>query len=33
MLLPLSCLTPEEAVAELRRVAAFGLPTGSSLTR
>jgi predicted TIM-barrel fold metal-dependent hydrolase len=28
MLLPLPCQTPEEAVAELRRVAAFGLPTG-----
>ena len=27
VLLP-SCQTPEEAVAELRRVAAFGLPTG-----
>jgi hypothetical protein len=30
MLLPLSCQTPEEAVAELMRVAEFGLPTGSS---
>jgi uncharacterized protein len=28
MLLPLPCQTPEEAVAELLRVAAFGLPTG-----
>jgi predicted TIM-barrel fold metal-dependent hydrolase len=28
MLLPLSCQTPEEAVAELMRVAEFGLPTG-----
>src|SRR5438874_11659172 len=28
MLLPLSCQTPEEAVAELLRVAEFGLPTG-----
>jgi hypothetical protein len=28
MLLPLPCQTPEEAVAEIRRVAAFGLPTG-----
>ena len=28
MLLPLPCQTPEEAVAELRRVAEFGLPTG-----
>src|ERR1700694_4162485 len=28
MLLPLPCQTPEEAVAELLRVAEFGLPTG-----
>jgi predicted TIM-barrel fold metal-dependent hydrolase len=28
MLLPLPCLTPEEAAAELLRVAEFGLPTG-----
>jgi predicted TIM-barrel fold metal-dependent hydrolase len=28
MLLPLPCLNPEEAVAELMRVAEFGLPTG-----
>jgi uncharacterized protein len=28
MLLPLPCRTPEEAVAELERVAEFGLPTG-----
>jgi predicted TIM-barrel fold metal-dependent hydrolase len=28
MLLPLPCQTPEEAVAELMRVAEFGLPTG-----
>jgi uncharacterized protein len=28
MLLPLPCQAPAEAVAELRRVAAFGLPTG-----
>jgi predicted TIM-barrel fold metal-dependent hydrolase len=28
MLLPLPCLSPEEAAAELRRVAKFGLPTG-----
>jgi hypothetical protein len=28
MLLPLPCQTPEEAVAEVLRVAAFGLPTG-----
>src|SRR5246127_2306859 len=28
MLLPLPCQTPEEAVAELMRVAKFGLPTG-----
>lgn len=28
MLLPLPCQTPEEAVAELLRVAKFGLPTG-----
>jgi predicted TIM-barrel fold metal-dependent hydrolase len=28
MLLPLPCRNPEEAVAELLRVAAFGLPTG-----
>src|SRR5258705_34642 len=28
MLLPLSCQTPEETVAELLRVAEFGLPTG-----
>src|SRR5262245_52580461 len=28
MLLPLPCQTPDEAVAELRRVAEFGLPTG-----
>jgi predicted TIM-barrel fold metal-dependent hydrolase len=28
MLLPLSCQTPEEATAELLRVAEFGLPTG-----
>jgi len=28
MLLPLPCQTPEEAVAELVRVAEFGLPTG-----
>jgi len=28
MLLPLPCQTPEEAAAELRRVAEFGLPTG-----
>jgi len=27
MLLPLPCQTPEEAVAELLRVAEFGLPT------
>ncbi len=28
MLLPLPCLSPQEAVAELMRVAGFGLPTG-----
>jgi len=28
MLLPLPCMTPEEATAELLRVAEFGLPTG-----
>jgi predicted TIM-barrel fold metal-dependent hydrolase len=28
MLLPIPCQTPEEAVAELMRVAEFGLPTG-----
>ena len=28
MLLPLPCQTPEEAVAEIERVATFGLPTG-----
>src|SRR5581483_11954427 len=28
MLLPLPCQSPQEAVAELLRVAAFGLPTG-----
>src|SRR6266849_154294 len=28
MLLPLPCLSPDEAVAELLRVAEFGLPTG-----
>src|ERR1700757_2453914 len=28
MLLPLPCQTPEEAVAELMRVAEFGMPTG-----
>ena len=28
MLLPISCMTPEEAVAEIERVADFGLPTG-----
>jgi predicted TIM-barrel fold metal-dependent hydrolase len=28
MLLPLPCQSPEEAVAELQRVAEFGLPTG-----
>ena len=28
MLLPLSCQTPGEAAAEIRRVAEFGLPTG-----
>src|SRR5262249_12556070 len=28
MLLPLPCQNPEEAVAELMRVAEFGLPTG-----
>jgi hypothetical protein len=31
MLLPLPCQTKEEAVAELMRVAEFGLPPGSSL--
>jgi hypothetical protein len=28
MLLPLPCMTPEEATAELYRVAKFGMPTG-----
>jgi predicted TIM-barrel fold metal-dependent hydrolase len=28
MLLPISCQTPGEAAAEIRRVADFGLPTG-----
>src|SRR5207302_9479704 len=30
MLLPLPCMSPEDATAELLRVAGFGMPTGGS---